>query len=137
MVVIYILCINVLMFVFDCRLLVYDEGFSHHKHIFEALDRTLRDVRRNNDVMFGGLTVVICGDLMQTLPVVIGGNRTDEVAACLITSHLIESTVVKWHTLEENVRVQRAVRYVYICIYKVGGKEKLFSVPYFKNMDIF
>ena len=69
--------INVLICIFDCRLLVYDEGFGDHNHIFEALDCSLRDVRCDGDVVFGGLTVVFCGDFMQTLPVVVGGNRND------------------------------------------------------------
>ena len=43
------------------RLLIIDEVRMGHKHIFEALDRTLRDVR-GCDRLFGGLTVLLAAD---------------------------------------------------------------------------
>lgn len=43
-----------------------------HKHAFEALDRSLRDIMRlnnlmNADLQFGGITVVFGGDFRQVL----------------------------------------------------------------------
>jgi len=49
-----------------------------HKGGFEALNRTLKDIRRNNSLM-GGVTVLLVGDFRQTLPVIPRGTRADEV----------------------------------------------------------
>ena len=37
-----------------------------HKRAFEALDRTLRDIRESDQIM-GGLPVILAGDFRQTL----------------------------------------------------------------------
>ena len=55
-------------------LVIWDEAPVNHRHCFEALDRTLRDILSSNDPslakkQFGGLTVVFGGDFRQTLPV--------------------------------------------------------------------
>ena len=52
------------------RLLIIGEVSMGHKHIFEALDRTLRDVR-DCDRLFGGLTVLLAADWKQCLPIII------------------------------------------------------------------
>jgi len=49
---------------------------------FEALDRTLRDIRNNNNCM-GGVAIFLAGDFHQTLPVIPRGTRADEVRACI------------------------------------------------------
>ncbi|XP_022240639.1 uncharacterized protein LOC111085601 [Limulus polyphemus] len=41
-----------------------------HKNAFEALDRTLRDIREKY-VLFGGVTLFTSGDFRQTLPVIV------------------------------------------------------------------
>ena len=87
------------------RLLIYDEATMHNKIIFEALDRTLRDIRRN-EYMFGGLTVVFSGDWRQTLPVVIKGNKSQHIHACLQSSYLWDDFTQ--HTLTTNMRVRNA-----------------------------
>ena len=69
------------------KLLVWDEATMAHKRAFEAIDRTLRDVRQSNQI-FGGLTVLICGDFRQTLPVIPRGTPADELSACLKSSPL-------------------------------------------------
>ena len=58
-----------------------------HKKAFEALDRTLQDLRTNKRPM-GGLTVVLSGDFRQTLPVIARGTRADEVHTCIKNSYL-------------------------------------------------
>jgi hypothetical protein len=55
-------------------LVIWDEAPVNHKHCFEALDRTLRDILASNDPslankQFGGITDVLGGDFRQTLPV--------------------------------------------------------------------
>ncbi|XP_050062985.1 uncharacterized protein LOC126552337 [Aphis gossypii] len=49
-----------------------------HKRGFEALDRSLKDIRNKNEVM-GGATVLLTGDFRKTLPVIPRGSRADEV----------------------------------------------------------
>ncbi|XP_046681372.1 uncharacterized protein LOC124368140 [Homalodisca vitripennis] len=48
-----------------------------HKRAIEALDRTLQDIRCNRKRM-GGVTLLMAGDLRQTLAVVPRGTRADE-----------------------------------------------------------
>ena len=61
-----------------------------HKHGFEALDRTLQDVRENNKIM-GGLLILLAGDFRQTLPIVTRGTPADELKASLKVSYLWRS----------------------------------------------
>jgi hypothetical protein len=51
-------------------LIVWDECTMAHKGAFEALDRTLQDLRQNSSPM-GGITLLLAGDFRQTLPVFI------------------------------------------------------------------
>ena len=57
----------------DCKLIVWDEASMSHKHAFEALDKTLRNLK-DVDLPMGGITVLLTGDLRQTLPVIRRGN---------------------------------------------------------------
>ncbi|XP_022019171.1 ATP-dependent DNA helicase PIF1-like [Helianthus annuus] len=80
-----------------------------HRHCFEALDRTLRDILRfkdasNEDRLFGGMVVVFGGDFRQILPVIPKGSRHDIVNASLNSSHLWNHCqVLKLHV---NMRLQ-------------------------------
>ena len=69
------------------KLIIWDECTMAHRRAFEALDRTLQDIRSSDDI-FGGVTVLISGDFRQTLPVVPRGTPADEVSACLKSSYL-------------------------------------------------
>ncbi|GBP75803.1 ATP-dependent DNA helicase pif1 [Eumeta japonica] len=53
----------------QCKLIVWDECTMAHKKSLEALNFTLKDLRRNNNI-FGGLMILLAGDFRQTLPVV-------------------------------------------------------------------
>jgi PIF1-like helicase/Helitron helicase-like domain at N-terminus len=64
------------------NLVIWDEVPMQHRHIIEAVERTLRDVR-NSDKLFGGLSIVFGGDFQQTLPVIVKGSRPQIVGACL------------------------------------------------------
>ena len=73
-----------------------------HKGGLEALNRSLCDICKC-EKPFGGLTVLICGDFQQILPVVKIGTPADELKACVKSSYL-------WHkvttmTLRRNMRV--------------------------------
>ncbi|XP_045511060.1 uncharacterized protein LOC123705982 [Colias croceus] len=73
----------------DCCLIIWDESTMANRKAVEAVDRTLRDIKRN-DLPMGGITMLFCGDFRQTLPVIPRGTRADEVRACLKSSRL-------WH----------------------------------------
>ena len=78
-------------------LLVIDEVSMGHKHIYEAVDRSLREVR-GVDATFGGLCVVFTGDWRQTLPVIPSGSESQIVDACLRFSYLWHDTKVFYLT---------------------------------------
>ena len=71
----------------EAKLIIWDEATMSHRRAFEALDRTLQDIR-GDPRLFGGITLLMCGDFRQTLPVVARGTRADEVKACIKSSHL-------------------------------------------------
>lgn len=68
-------------------LIIWDELPMTHRYCVEALDRTLKDLMRN-DRLFGGKTILFSGDWRQTGPIVKFGSPTDTVDAAVISSHL-------------------------------------------------
>ncbi|XP_076909136.1 uncharacterized protein LOC143566277 [Bidens hawaiensis] len=72
----------------EARLIIWDEAPMIHKHAFEALDRTLKDVLNCNTLAFGGKAIVFGGDFRQILPVVQNGSRQDIVNSSLSSSYL-------------------------------------------------
>ncbi|XP_074289416.1 uncharacterized protein LOC141614569 [Silene latifolia] len=91
------------------KLIIWDEAPMTHKHGFEVVDRSLKDVMRvvdarNATLPFGGKVVVFGGDFRQTLPVVSKGSRADVVHASLCSSYLWSSCKVL--TLTKNMRLQ-------------------------------
>ena len=75
-----------------------------HRNVYEAIDRSLRDVRQD-ERPFGGLTVVFSGDWRQILPVVRKGSRADVIDACFKSSPLWQHVTIK--TLTRNMRIAR------------------------------
>ncbi|XP_019163618.1 PREDICTED: uncharacterized protein LOC109159959 [Ipomoea nil] len=91
------------------RFISWDEAPMMHKHCFEALDRTMRDLLRfvnprSAHQTFGGKTVVLSGDFRQILPVVPKGTRQDIVAATINTSYLWDNCKVL--RLTKNLRLK-------------------------------
>ena len=86
------------------RILIIDEVGMGHKYVFEALDRTLQDIRKNNSV-FGGLTVLFSADWRQGLPIVPRGSRAQIVDSCLKSSYIC---------LSQCNRVGRVVHYLIV-----------------------
>jgi hypothetical protein len=76
-----------------------------HRHVAEAVDRTLQDLR-NFEGLFGGITTVFCGDWRQCLPVIPKGIRQEIVGACLTRSPIWRK--VKRLELSENMRLSNA-----------------------------
>ncbi|CAB3241223.1 unnamed protein product [Arctia plantaginis] len=87
----------------QCKLIVWNECTMAHKKSLEALNFTLKDLRRNNNI-FGGLMILLAGDFRQTLPVIPRGTPADELNACLKASPLWNN--VKTLSLTTNMRVQ-------------------------------
>lgn len=86
----------------ESKLIIWDEATMSHKLAFEALDKTLQDIRQD-DRPFGGVTLLMCGDFRQTLPVIPKSTRADELKACIKSSHLWPK--VQRLTLQTNMRV--------------------------------
>ncbi|GJV66231.1 ATP-dependent DNA helicase PIF1-like protein [Tanacetum coccineum] len=66
----------------EVELIIWDEAPMTQKYAFEALDKTLRDILgypapKNQNKIFGGLTVLLGGDFRQILPVIPKGKRAD------------------------------------------------------------
>ena len=80
-----------------------------HRHAFEALDRSLRDIMSDvdpsfNDIPFGNKIIIFGGDFRQILPVVKRGTRGDIVNAAFNRSN-IWSKIIKLK-LSINMRIQ-------------------------------
>ncbi|KAF2890734.1 hypothetical protein ILUMI_15439, partial [Ignelater luminosus] len=90
-----------------CKLIVWDECTMAHKRSLEALDRTLKDLRDNQNI-FDGATILLSGDFRQTLPVIPRSPVADELNACLKSSNLWRH--VKTLQLTTNMRVFFATR---------------------------
>lgn len=78
-----------------------------NKHVFEAVDRTFRDLL-GVDVPFGGKVVVFGGDFRQVLPVIPRAAAPQIVASCINRASFWDS--VKVMKLTENMRVQQLQR---------------------------
>ena len=85
------------------KLIIMDEMTMLHRHIYEALDRSLKEIMGNNEP-FGGITTVFAGDWRQCLPIVKRGSRGEVVHACLKSSNLWQLTKVT--NLTRNMRVE-------------------------------
>ena len=94
----------------ETELILWDECPMMHRHAFEALDRTLRDVMGQinpifREIPFGNKLIVFGGDFRQILPVVKKGTKNDIIKASFNRSKLWPNiTVLK---LKINMRVQR------------------------------
>lgn len=90
-------------------LVIWDEAPVNHRHCFEALDRTLRDILSSNDPslldkQFGGLTIVFGGDFRQTLPVLPNAKKHEILSASITRSYLWSRCIVLH--LTENMRLR-------------------------------
>ncbi|KAL4090226.1 hypothetical protein QTP88_025121 [Uroleucon formosanum] len=87
----------------QCQLIVWDECTMAHTKSLEALDRTLKDPRRNNN-RFGGAMILLARDFRQTLPVIPRSTPADKLNAYLKSSNLWKH--VKVLHLSRNMRVE-------------------------------
>ena len=85
-------------------LILWNEAPMNNKYCFEALDKTLQDLRHNFDCPFGGMTVVLGGDFRQILPVIPSGTKEQIIDATITNSYLWQHfRVLK---LTKNMRLQ-------------------------------
>ncbi|KAG6617013.1 helitron helicase-like protein [Phytophthora cinnamomi] len=94
------------MLIERASLVIWDEAPMTHRHAFEAVDRSLRDIMGNDQEPFGGKVFVLSGDFRQILPVVVRGTPAETIDACLKSSTLWRH--FKQLHLTENMRVQSA-----------------------------
>jgi hypothetical protein len=97
-------------FIQQATLILWDECPMMHRHAFEALDRSLRDIMgvidaKNRDIPFGNKLILFGGDFRQILPVVRKGGRSDIVNASFNRSKLWPN--IKIMKLTVNMRIQR------------------------------
>ncbi|KAL7132194.1 hypothetical protein ABFS83_12G055800 [Erythranthe nasuta] len=90
------------------KLIIWDEAPMIHKHCFEAVHQSLKDILsqsdpENENKPFGGKTVIFGGDFRQILPVVPKGTRQQVVSASINSSHLWQHCEVL--TLTKNMRL--------------------------------
>ncbi|XP_076890320.1 ATP-dependent DNA helicase RRM3-like [Bidens hawaiensis] len=71
----------------ETSLIIWDEAPMVHKHGFEALDRSLKDIFQS-ELPFGGKVIVFGGDFRQILHVIPGGSRQQIVKASLSSSYI-------------------------------------------------
>lgn len=98
--------------IISARVIVWDEAPMTHRHIFEAVDRSFRDVMKsvdplNNNLPFGGKIMVFGGDFRQIPPVIKRCTREQTIAACLKRSPSIW-THVKTFKLDINMRLLKS-----------------------------
>ena len=86
----------------ESKIIIWDECTMAHKRAFEALDRTLKDLR-NDSRCFGGAMILLSGDFRQTLLVIPRSTAADDINACLKSSNLW--CYVKRLQLTTNMRV--------------------------------
>jgi hypothetical protein len=88
-------------------LIVWDEAVMMHKHVFEAVNKSLQDIMAVINPAFKFLPkfMVFSDDFRQILPIVPRSTRGDVIAAALNCSSIWQHVCVfKLHT---NMRVQR------------------------------
>ena len=82
----------------ETKAIIVDEASMVHKAAFEAVDKTLRDIKEC-DRPFGGIPTLLSGDFRQILPVIKQGTRANIVNACLKKSLLwLKTSVLKLTT---------------------------------------
>ncbi|KAL4555060.1 hypothetical protein LXL04_037671 [Taraxacum kok-saghyz] len=92
------------------ELIIWDEAPLQHRHGFEAVDRTFRDVCRYHlpdaeNKIFGGKVVVLGGDFRQILPIITHGSRGDIVNASINMSQILWRACTVF-VLTTNMRLQ-------------------------------
>lgn len=108
-----------------------------HRFALEAINRSLQDEDlMDNNMLFGGKTVLLSGDFRQILPVIPRGSIGQIIDSCINKSQLWQFfTVLK---LTKNMRVQHDCPTIHFpsFLLKIGeglhSRHKLFEPDYFE-----
>ncbi|KAJ8889746.1 hypothetical protein PR048_009247, partial [Dryococelus australis] len=87
----------------QCKLIVWDECTMAHKKSLEALDRTMQDLRKNQN-RFGGAMILLAGNFRQTFPVI--PRSTPAVELNAFFNALVLRKHVKILNLSKNMHVE-------------------------------
>ncbi|GBM68264.1 hypothetical protein AVEN_88837-1 [Araneus ventricosus] len=74
-----------------CKLVVWDECTMPNKNSFDALNRTMRDLRNANRIT-GGVVILLPGDFRQPLPVISRATPADELNASELWQYVQRKT---------------------------------------------
>ena len=91
------------------EIILWDEAPMTHRHAYQALGRSLRDIMKTVDPLlekevFGGKIVCFGRDFRQILPVVKKGTKSDTIDASLNMSYLWRHVKVLKLTINERVK---------------------------------
>ncbi|KAG3095780.1 hypothetical protein PI125_g16174 [Phytophthora idaei] len=108
-------------------LIVLDEAPMTYRFQYEAVDRTLRDLLKN-DMPFGGVTMLLSGDFRQTLPVIPRAGPAEVIAVSLKRSSLWRhfetlrlTTNMRVHTAIDN-QTSEQVQAFADCLLRIGDE---------------
>jgi ATP-dependent DNA helicase PIF1 len=104
---------------------MWDKASLTKRHAVEAFDNSLRDILNNEDLPFGGKTIVFGGDFRQTLPVVRKGSRAQIVDVLLRRSYLCD--LMQHLRLEHNMRAQKDPEFADFLLHIGGGTKEVNS----------
>lgn len=88
------------------KLITWDGAPMSHKHAFEALDISLKDVMStysNSNDVFSGKVAIYGGDFRKIFTIVPGGSRSNSVHSNKNSSYIWHS--VQLLTLTQNIRL--------------------------------
>jgi len=91
----------------EAEVIIIDEVSCMTRWLLECLDKFLRELMGNDEIM-GGKRIVVMGDFRQALPVVKHGSRAKIVYDSVKSSRLWQS--VKTLRLRRNMRVEKLIR---------------------------
>ncbi|KAL7584151.1 uncharacterized protein LOC111912705 [Lactuca sativa] len=85
-------------------LIIWDEAPTSDRRCFEFLDRSLRDVLDCDEKPFGGISVLLGGDFLLTLPFLPKSTRSEIIALSLPSSYLWTYFII--YFLHTNMRLE-------------------------------
>ncbi|KAI5711550.1 hypothetical protein M8J75_001284 [Diaphorina citri] len=115
----------------DVKIILWDECSMIYSWQLQLVDRLLRQLK-NNDNPFGGIVVILSGDLRQFPPDVKGGNDSEMLAKSFVSSKLYNQ--FQTETLTKNMRTGPNEQEYEQWILDVG--EGRANIPYTSDIDI-
>ena len=84
--------------------LIIDEVSMLHKKILENIDKKLRTLMGNENLLFGGKKVIFAGDFRQVLPIIKYASSVEVVNNSFLRSYLFNENSMKKYELVKNYR---------------------------------